>query len=82
MTDSRTTFQSIRKVRGDGREYWLARELAPLLDYQRWENFPNIIEKAKLACKQSGYDPADHFRDITKLVQVGWNCTPSGERTR
>lgn len=55
----------------DGIEYWLARELAPLLGYQRWENFASAIDRARLACANSGEEVGDHFRDITKLVSVG-----------
>ncbi|HOW16592.1 MAG TPA: BRO family protein, partial [bacterium] len=52
-------------------EYWHARELQHLLGYDRWENFVNSIEKAKLACKNSNHDVIDHFRDITKMVDIG-----------
>lgn len=55
----------------DGVQFWMARELAPLLGYQRWENFSSAIERAKLACANSGEDAADHFRDVTKMVQLG-----------
>ena len=55
----------------DGVEYWLARELMPLLGYARWENFKNSISKAKLACENSKFSVDNHFRDITKMVKAG-----------
>jgi DNA-damage-inducible protein D len=54
-----------------GVEFWLARDLQMLLGYTRWENFAKVIEKAITACRTSGYEPLDHFRDVTKMVDVG-----------
>jgi len=52
-------------------EYWYARELQTLLGYDRWENFINPLEKAKVACKNSRHEVADHFRETTKMVEIG-----------
>lgn len=52
-------------------EFWYARDLQQLLGYDRWENFFNVIEKAKLSCKTSKIEICDHFRDITKMVTIG-----------
>ena len=65
------TFESIRQIDENGNEFWLARELAPLLDYQGWRNFQRVLEKAKIACSQSGYAVDDHFVDINKMVEIG-----------
>ena len=55
----------------DGVEYWTARELQTLLNYDRWENFSKVILKAKDACKNSNVEVPDHFRDVTKMVKLG-----------
>ncbi len=55
----------------DGVEFWFARDLQNLLGYDKWENFLNVIEKAKIACKGSGYDASDHFPDVRKMVELG-----------
>lgn len=34
----------------DGVEYWMARDLQVFFEYAEWENFANVIEKAKVAC--------------------------------
>jgi DNA-damage-inducible protein D len=52
-------------------EYWLARELYPLLGYTRWENFQTAVRKAKTACGKAEESPTDHFHGITKLVEHG-----------
>ena len=44
------TFEGIRQLDARGNEYWFARDLAPLLDYQEWRNFMQVAEKAIQAC--------------------------------
>lgn len=68
---SRTTFDEVRQLDEGGNEYWLARELAPLLDYQNWRNFLLVIEKARVACENSGHKTQDHFVDTDKMVDIG-----------
>lgn len=63
---SEQTFESIKHVNEYGQEYWLARELQPVLDYAQWRNFHEAVERAKLACKNSGIDPEIHFADVSK----------------
>ena len=62
---------SIHMVDGTDVEYWLARELMILLGYERWENFENAIRRAMDSCEASGISMSDHFREITKMVQLG-----------
>lgn len=52
-------------------EYWYARELMPLLGYGRWENFDKAIKRAIESCKTSEIEVLDHFREVTKMVQLG-----------
>lgn len=58
-------------------EYWYARELQPLLGYERWENFELVIKKAMVACENSGGNVINHFRDVTKMI----NLPKSAHRT-
>lgn len=65
------TFEDIKKIDENGEEFWSARELQFVLEYKKWENFSKVIDKAMLACKNSGFDIDDHFPDIRKMVQIG-----------
>ncbi len=65
------SFESIRRSEENGNEFWFARELAPLLDYQDYRNFLRVIEKARQACEGSGYEVEDHFGEVTKMVDIG-----------
>ncbi len=55
----------------EGVEFWFARDLQNLLGYDKWENFAYVVEKAKIACKNSGHNAEDHFPGIRKLVDIG-----------
>ena len=52
-------------------EFWYARELMELLGYNRWENFDNAVCRAMESCKTSGIEILDHFREVTKMVELG-----------
>ena len=64
-------FEDIKNARLDGSEFWSARELATVLDYTKWENFSKVIDRAMLACKNSGFEITDHFPDVRKMVDIG-----------
>lgn len=68
---SEETFDSIRHVNEYGEEYWLARELQPILGYAQWRRFSDAIGRAKLACKNSGFEVENHFADVGKMVDIG-----------
>ena len=68
---SEQTFESIKHINEYGEEYWLARELQPVLEYAQWRRFSDAIERAKLACKNSGFAVEDHFADVGKMVDTG-----------
>lgn len=68
---STKNFEGIKKIDEHGMEYWEARELMPLLDYTRWENFKKVIDKAKEACANTNQDIISHFLEVTKMVSLG-----------
>lgn len=72
---SEETFESIKHVNEYGQEYWLARELQPILDYSQWRNFNEAIDRAKLACQNSGIDPSDHFAEVSKTIPMPKNAS-------
>ena len=73
-------FESIKKLTDEGVEFWEARELMPLLGYTKWENFESVIEKAKMACVESGQNLADHFPDVGKMIILAKDTEKETER--
>ena len=64
-------FEKIKKIREDGTEYWSARDLSKVLQYKKWENFAKVIDRAKLACQNSGRNIEDDFPEVRKIVEAG-----------
>lgn len=52
-------------------EIWFARELQSVLGYARWENFVVAINRAVESCKTQNINIDDHFREVTKMVELG-----------
>lgn len=55
----------------DGVEYWLARDLMEPMGYTRWENFAEVVKRAKVSCETNKTPVDSHFRDTTKMVTAG-----------
>ena len=64
-------FEEIKEIDENGIEFWTARNLFPLLGYSRWETFDEVIIRAAKAALNSGQIIDNHFRQLTKLVEVG-----------
>jgi len=71
ITQLTQTFEAHAQQTDNGIEYWLARDLQHLLGYSKWDNFLNVISKAKTACELSGHAIEDHFADVGKMVELG-----------
>ncbi|AUS33409.1 hypothetical protein C1M55_21475 [Rhodococcus qingshengii] len=72
-------FDSIRLVRPDGSEFWSARDLMPLLGYEKWERFEDAIDRAVDSMRNSGQDPmrnASRRREaIAKTARTNWHLS-------
>jgi DNA-damage-inducible protein D len=69
-------FEDIKRLRTDGSEFWYARELALVLDYTQWRNFTKVIDKAMIACNNSGHDIVYDFAEVSKIVEAGATSKP------
>lgn len=72
ITQLQENFNSLAyQIEGSIIEYWYARDLQKILDYERWDKFKNVIDKAKITCENSGVNVSDHFRQVGKMVELG-----------
>lgn len=62
---------AVQRADAEGIEFWFARDLQADLGYARWENFQTAINRAMESCKASGHMASDHFRGVTKMVELG-----------
>ncbi len=63
-------FETCAKRTENGVEFWLARDLQNLLDYEQWRNFKAVIEKAKISCQGAGHTVSDHFMEANRIVRM------------
>lgn len=64
-------FDAIRRATEEGREFWSARELMPLVGYEDWRKFDGAIDRARVAASNAGYTVTDHFVGADKMVETG-----------
>ncbi len=64
-------FENSKKVNSNGVEYWSSRELASILEYPDYRKFLNVIDKAKVACENSGEVIHNHFVHTDEMVHIG-----------
>lgn len=69
--ENNNSFQEIRRIDENGKEFWYARELQEVLEYTEWRNFSKVIDKARISCKTSGEVETSHFVDGNKMVESG-----------
>ncbi len=69
-------FEDIKQIREDDSEFWSARDLASALDYNKWENFSKVINRAMIACENSGHTIAYDFPEVRKIVEAGVTKKP------
>ncbi len=70
-------FENIKHLDENGIEFWKARELLPILGYEKWQNAEEVIMRAARACINSGQDVDNHFTKLSKMVKVGSNTVRS-----
>ena len=68
---NQTVFEQIKRLDENNNEFWTTRDLSKVLEYSEYRHFKPVIDKAKDACKNSGYMVADHFEDILDMVSIG-----------
>ncbi len=75
ITQHKKTFDDILHYIEDEQqekvEIWFARELQTVLGYARWENFIVAISRATESCKTQNINIDDHFREVTKMIEIG-----------
>lgn len=69
--NNQSPFDSIRRVRADGTEFWSARDLQPFMGYSKWQDFQNAVERAMTAATNAGHDHKSLFVQVSQLMDAG-----------
>ena len=68
-------FEDIKHIDENENDYWLARELQNVLGYHQWRSINELIERAKVACRESKYSIEDHFAVQSKMIKLAKGAT-------
>ncbi|MFQ5754242.1 MAG: DNA damage-inducible protein D [bacterium] len=68
----------LKRYAKNGGEYWMAREIQPILGYSNWQNFESVVLKGFKSCESAGVNQNDHFIKTSKVIVVGKGA--QGER--
>lgn len=71
VPDMRPTFDEIRKVDDNGKEYWNSRDLCNAMGYSAYWKFQNVIDKAIRVAGEKGMNIDDHFNHVVEMVKLG-----------
>ena len=64
-------FETIKRSDNEKKEYWSSREIATALEYVDYRKFLKVVEKAEIACKNSGEVIHNHFVHTDEMVTIG-----------
>ena len=71
VPDMRPTFDEIRKVDDNGKEYWNSRDLCNAMGYSAYWKFQNVIDKAINVAGSKGMTIDEHFNHAVDMFKVG-----------
>ena len=69
------SFEKIKHIDENGMEFWYARELMIILEYEQWRRFESVIHKAQESCKNSGVTVIEHFANVGKTIKMPKGAT-------
>lgn len=75
MVNSQNIFEVHKKMDPNGQEFWSARDLGKILQYSEYRHFQSVIDRAKLACVNSGHPSEEHFVVSEENVVIGSGAT-------
>ncbi|MER5350569.1 phage antirepressor KilAC domain-containing protein [Kitasatospora sp. NPDC002551] len=64
-------FDRIRRVDDYGQEYWSARDLQPVMGYDKWENFLHVVERAIRSAENVGMYSEQSFSRVQESSGTG-----------
>jgi len=65
-----SSFESIRHVNEYDMEYWTARELLKVLEYNEYRFFRPVIDRAIESCRTANQQVSDHFVETHDMIET------------
>lgn len=71
--------EAVKRVTKSGVEYWMARDISPLLGYPTWREFEKVVDRARDAFRGNGVDPSHHIVLTHKMMEIGKGAQRQGD---
>jgi DNA-damage-inducible protein D len=71
--------ETLKHVTSGGIEYWMAREIHPVLGYEVWAKFLSVIERVRVSFTNNGIDSSHHIALTSKMMEVGRGARVEGD---
>jgi DNA-damage-inducible protein D len=70
--------EALRKQGSSGQEYWMARDIHPVLGYDIWDKFVPVIDRATVSLEANDIDPSHHIAQASKMMALGKGAQRTG----
>ena len=70
--------ESLKHTSSAGVDYWMGREIGPVLGYEVWSGFEPVIERASVAMRANGTDPSHQIVRTPKMMGRGKGAQVEG----
>jgi len=71
--------EAVKRTSRNGIEYWMARDIGPILGYPTWREFESVIERARNAFRGNQIDPSHHIVLTHKMMELGKGAQRQGD---
>ena len=75
-----SSFDAIKHSDEQG-DYWLERELAPVLEYVAFQDMESAIRRAMVDCTNSGRNVEEHFQNFRRSPKFSGGSRGPAKRT-
>jgi DNA-damage-inducible protein D len=70
--------EALRRQGSNGQEYWMAREIHPVLGYLVWDKFEPVISRTAASFTANKISPSHHIAQTSKMMEVGMGARREG----
>src|ERR1700744_6009430 len=70
--------EGLKRTSPEGTEFWMARDIHPVLGYPTWREFENVIERARAAFSGNRVDPSHQIVLTHKMMGLGKGARREG----
>ena len=70
--------ERVKHVNENGIEFWMAREIHPILGYPVWDKFEPVISRAATSLRENKIDHLHHIAQTSNMMEIGKGAQRKG----